>query len=163
MTNHFAALVREQIEYRELLVRITTRDLTLRYKQTLMGFGWAICMPLMNTAIFSVVFTRVAPLDTGIPYPVFAFCGLLAWNWFASSLRFAVSSLTSNANLVTKVYFPRQILPFSAVAVSLGEFLIGSLVPAGLLAYYGIAPGWAIAFLPAIILVQAVFTPGVAP
>ena len=67
MANYFAALVREQIEYRELLVRITARDLTLRYKQTVMGFGWAICMPLMNTAIFSVVFTRVAPLDTGIP------------------------------------------------------------------------------------------------
>ena len=162
MANHLAALVREQIEYRELLVRITARDLTLRYKQTLMGFGWAICMPLMNTAIFSVVFTRVAPLDTGMPYPLFAYCGLLAWNWFASSLRFAVSSLTSNANLVTKVYFPREILPFSAVVVAFIDFVVGSLVLVGLLAYYGIAPGWAIAFLPAIILVQAVFTAGVA-
>src|SRR5919201_5706505 len=108
MANHFAALVREQIDYRELLVRITARDLTLRYKQTLMGFGWAIFMPLLNTAIFSVVFTRVAPMDVGAPYPVFAFCGLLVWNFFASALRFSVTSLTGNPSLVTKVYFPRE-------------------------------------------------------
>src|SRR5216117_2914250 len=146
MPNYFTALVREQIDYRELLVRITARDLTLRYKQTLMGFGWAIFMPLLNTAIFSVVFTRVAPLDTGVPYPVFAYCGLLAWNWFASSLRFAVTSLTSNANLVTKVYFPREILPFSAIAVAFVDFAVGSVVLVGLLAYYGIAPGWSILF-----------------
>jgi ABC-type polysaccharide/polyol phosphate export permease len=162
MPNYFTALVREQIDYRELLVRITARDLTLRYKQTLMGFGWAIFMPLLNTAIFSVVFTRVAPLETGVPYPLFAFCGLLTWNWFASSLRFAVTSLTSNANLVTKVYFPREILPFSAVAVAFVDFAVGSLVLVGLLAYYGIAPGWSILFLPLILLVQAVFTAGVA-
>ena len=162
MPNYFTALVREQIDYRELLVRITARDLTLRYKQTLMGFGWAIFMPLLNTAIFSVVFTRVAPLDTGMPYPVFAFCGLLVWNWFASALRFAVTSLTSNANLVTKVYFPREILPFSAIVVAFVDFAVGSLVLVGLLAYYGIVPGWSIVFLPLIVLVQVVFTAGVA-
>jgi len=162
MPNYFTALVREQFDYRELLVRITARDLTLRYKQTLMGFGWAIFMPLLNTAIFSVVFTRVAPLDTGVPYPLFAFCGLLVWNWFASSLRFAVTSLTSNANLVTKVYFPREILPFSAVVVAFVDFAIGSLVLVALLAYYGIAPGWSILFLPLVVLVQFLFTAGVA-
>src|SRR3954471_16460538 len=104
----------EQAEYRELLVQMTRRDLLLRYKQTIMGFGWAVFMPLVNTAVFSVIFTRVAPIDVGVPYPLFAFSGLLAWNFFASSLRFAVNSLTSNTNLVTKVYFPREIFPFSA-------------------------------------------------
>ena len=98
----------EQWEYRELLVRMTMRDLLLRYKQTVMGFGWAIFMPLVNTAIFSVIFTRVAPIDVGTPYPVFAFCGLVAWNFFASSLRFSVTSLTSNPSLVTQGLLPAR-------------------------------------------------------
>src|SRR6267142_3243265 len=82
-------MVVEQREYRELLVRITARDLLLRYKQTVMGFGWALFMPLVNTAVFSVIFTRVAPIDAGVPYPIFAYCGLCAWNLFASALRVA--------------------------------------------------------------------------
>src|SRR5438270_4692890 len=102
--NNLREVVAEQWEYRELLVRMTLRDLLLRYKQTAMGFGWAIFMPLVNTAVFSVIFTRVAPIDTGMPYPLFAFCGLLMWNFTASSLRFAVGSLTGNSNLVTKVF-----------------------------------------------------------
>ena len=94
-------IVGEQYQFRELLYQMTRRDLLLRYKQTVMGFGWAIFMPLVNTAVFSVIFTRVAPLQTNLPYPLFAYCGLLAWNFSASSLRFAVTSLTSNASLVT--------------------------------------------------------------
>src|SRR5437867_2912316 len=95
----------EQWEYRELLYQMTARDLLVRYKQAVMGFGWAIFMPLVNTVIFSVIFTRVTePLDTGVPYVVFAYAGLLFWNFFASSLRFAVSSLIGNAVLVTKIY-----------------------------------------------------------
>src|SRR2546430_3103268 len=107
--NKLREVIGEQWEYRELLVRMTSRDLLLRYKQTIMGFGWAIFMPLVNTIVFSVIFTRVAPLDTHMPYPLFAYAGLLAWNFSASSFRFAVVSLTSNSNLVTKVYFPREI------------------------------------------------------
>jgi lipopolysaccharide transport system permease protein len=155
-------LVREQLEYRELLVRITARDLLLRYKQTVMGLGWALFMPLLNTAIFGVVFTRVAPVETPVPYPIFAFCGLLAWNWFASSLRFAVTSLSSNANLVTKVYFPREILPFSAVIVGFVDLLVASVVLVAMMAYYGMSPGWAILWLPVVIVVQLLFTAAVA-
>src|ERR671927_4505 len=99
-------MIGEQLEFRELLVTITRRDLMLRYKQTVMGFGWAICTPLLNTIVFSVIFMRVAPLDTPVPYPVFALCGLTAWNFSASALRFASNSLTGNPSLVTKVYFP---------------------------------------------------------
>src|ERR1700682_2669726 len=98
----------EEAEYKELLYQITLRDLKLRYKQTVMGFGWAIFMPLLNTAIFSVIFTRVAPIDTGVPYPVWAYCGLAVWNFFASGVKFATNSLAGNLNLVTKVYFPRE-------------------------------------------------------
>src|SRR5437868_2740077 len=126
--NNLREVVAEQWEYRELLVRMTARDLLLRYKQTVMGFGWAIFMPLVNTAIFSVIFTRVAAIDVGMPYPVYAFCGLVAWNFFSSALRFSVTSLTSNPSLVTKVYFPREIFPFSAVLVSLVDFAVSSLV-----------------------------------
>src|SRR5438067_6186772 len=102
--NNLREVVAEQWEYRELLVRMTRRDLLLRYKQTVMGFGWAIFMPLVNTVVFSVIFMRVAPLDVGMPYPLFAFTGLLAWNFSASSFRFSLTSLTSNTTLVTKVY-----------------------------------------------------------
>src|SRR3954466_9397876 len=107
-------MVQEQAEYRELLLQMTKRDLLLRYKQTIMGFGWAVFMPLVNTAIFSVIFTRVASVATDIPYPLCAYSGLLVWNCFASSLRFSVTSLTGNSSLVTKIYFPREIFPISA-------------------------------------------------
>jgi lipopolysaccharide transport system permease protein len=151
-------LITEQWEYRELLVRMTARDLLLRYKQTIMGFGWAVFMPLVNTAIFSVIFTRVATIDVGAPYPVYAFCGLVAWNFFASSLRFSVTSLTSNPSLVTKVYFPREIFPFSAVLVSLVDFSVALLVLAGVMVYYQVNPGWTVVFVPAVVGVLAIFT-----
>lgn len=155
-------MLAEQVEYRELLLRMTMRDLLVRYKQTVMGFGWAICMPLINTAVFSVIFTRVAPLDTGVPYPIFAYCGLLAWNFHASSLRFAVASLTGNPSLVTKVYFPREIFPFSAVLVSVVDFAVASAVLWALMAYYRIGVSSALAFLPVVVLVHVAFTAGVA-
>ena len=97
---------------------------------------------------------RVAPLDTPVPYPVFAYCGLLAWNFSASALRFAVTSLTANTNLVTKVYFPREIFPFSAVAVSLVDFAVASTVLVAMMVYYGIAPTAAMLLLPVVIAVH---------
>jgi lipopolysaccharide transport system permease protein len=156
------ALFQEQLDYRELLLQMVRRDLLLRYKQTVMGFGWAIFMPLVNTAIFSIVFTRVAPIDTGLPYPLYAYSGLLAWNFMASSLRFAVTSLTGNANLVTKIYFPREIFPFAAVIVALVDAAIGATVLLGLMAWYGVAGGWTILLLPLVVVVHVMFTAGVA-
>ena len=152
----------ELVEYRELLLSLTRRDLLLRYKQTLMGFGWSVLMPVTYMIVFSLIFTRVAKLDTGVPYPVYAYAGLLPWNFFASSLRFAVGSLTSNSTLVTKVYFPREILPFSVILVSFVDFAVGSLVLAGLMAYYGIGPSWTLLLLPIVVLVQVLFTAAVA-
>jgi ABC-type polysaccharide/polyol phosphate export permease len=156
-------MVREQFDYRELLYRLTARDLLLRYKQTAMGFAWAVFMPLVNTAIFSVIFTRVARVDTGgIPYPLYAFCGLLAWNLFAATLRTSVASLTTNVTLVTKVYFPREIFPFSALIVSLVDSAVASLVLVGLMAYYRVGVTPAVLLLPALVVVQGCFTAGVA-
>jgi len=132
-------IISEQIEFRELLYQMTSRDLLLRYKQTAMGLAWALLVPLANTAVFCVVFMRVAPVDTRVPYPLFAYCGLLAWNFTASALRFAVTSLTANTNLVTKVYFPREIFPFSAVAVSFVDSIVAATVLVALLWFYRIA------------------------
>ena len=154
-------LLREQLDYRELLLQVTMRDLRLRYKQTVMGFGWAVFMPLVNTAVFSVIFTRVAPIDTGVPYPLFAFCGLLVWNFFSSTLRFAVNSLTGNIPLVTKVYFPREILPLSAMFVALIDQLVGSTVLVALMMYFGVVATPMLVFLPVVLLVQLAFTFGV--
>lgn len=155
-------MVAEQAEYRELLYQLTVRDLKLRYKQTVMGFGWAVFMPLLNTALFSVIFTRVAPLETPTPYPVWAYCGLAAWNFFASGIKFATNSLASNMHLVTKVYFPREVLPISAVVVAAVDFLVSGSVLAALMIWYGVVPGWALLFVPVLMLVQAVFTVAVA-
>jgi lipopolysaccharide transport system permease protein len=160
--NDLREMVLEQFEFRELLYQMTARDLVLRYKQTAMGFGWALLMPLLNTAIFSIVFMRVAPVRTRVPYPLFAFCGLLVWNFTASALRVAVTSLTANTNLVTKVYFPREIFPFSAVAVSLVDFGVASTVLVAMMAYYHVPPRLTLTLLPAIILVQAAFTTAMA-
>jgi lipopolysaccharide transport system permease protein len=151
-------MVSEQIEFRELLVQMTIRDLLIRYKQSLMGFGWAIFMPLLNTLLFSIVFTRVTRVETPVAYPLFAYLGLTAWNLTASALRFSALSLTSNSSLVTKVHFPREVFPFSAVLVSLVDALVASVVLAGLMFYYG-APLHSTALLvPAILAVQIVFT-----
>jgi lipopolysaccharide transport system permease protein len=148
----------EQWSYRELLMRMTSRDLVLRYKQTVMGFGWAVFMPLVNTAIFSVIFTRVTTVDVGVAYPVYAFSGLVLWNFFASSLRFAVSSLTSNPSLVTKVYFPREIFPFSAVLVSLVDLAVALVVLGAVMAWYHVGVGWPLVALPLVVLAAVMFT-----
>jgi ABC-type polysaccharide/polyol phosphate export permease len=152
----------EQVRFKGLLYEMTRRDLLLRYKQTVMGFGWAIFMPLVNTAVFSVIFTRVAVIETPVPYPVFAYCGLFTWNFFASSLKFSVTSLTSNTTLVTKVYFPREIFPFSAIIVSLVDFAVASLVLIALMAWYGIVPSSAALLLPVVLVVHVAFTAGIA-
>ena len=154
-------MVAELVEYRELLTQMTRRDLILRYKQTIMGFGWAVFMPLVNTAVFSIIFTRVAPIDTGVAYPLFAYCGLLAWNFSASSMRFSVNSLVSNLNLVTKVYFPRELFPLSSMLVGVVDLLVGALVLIGLMIYYGIGPSPMLVWLPVVMLVQMIFTMGV--
>jgi len=162
MGSDFREMVAEQVDFRELLYQLTARDLVLRYKQTAMGFAWALLTPLLNTVIFSIVFMRVAPVATRVPYPLFAFCGLLTWNFTASALRFALLSLTANTSLVTKVYFPREIFPFSAVAVSLADFGVAATVLVGMLAYYHIPPSPVLLLLPLVVAVHATLTAALA-
>lgn len=155
-------MIEEQSRYRDLLVQMTRRDLLLRYKQTAMGVAWATVMPLVNTALFSVIFTRVARVDVQIPYPLFAFMGLLAWNFFASSLKFSSVSLTGNLALVTKVYFPREIFPLSAVLVCMVDTLVASVVLIALMGYYHVFTPATLPWLPLVMAVHVAFTIGCA-
>jgi ABC-type polysaccharide/polyol phosphate export permease len=154
-------MVHEQTEFHELLWQMVRRDLLLRYKQTVMGFGWAIFMPLVNTVVFTVIFARAAHVTVDMPYPLFAYTGFLFWNLLAAALRAAVTSLTGNTNLVTKVYFPREIFPFSAVIVAVVDSLVGGVVIVGMLIYYKIPVSGTILFLPILLIVQLIFTAAV--
>ncbi len=155
-------IVAELIEFHELAYEITRRDLRLRYKQTVMGLCWAICIPVVNMLLFSMVFTRIVRIETGYPYAIFAYTGLLPWTLFAASLRFAASSVTGSAGLIRKVYFPREILPYSAILVCLVDFLVAALVLVGLLVYYRIAVQWTALLVPALLIVQLILTAGIA-
>ncbi len=145
--------LRELWQYRELLYFLTWRDVQVRYKQTALGVAWAVLQPLLTMLIFSVVFGRLANLPSdGLPYPVFSFAALLPWQLFSGALTRAGTSLVGSANLLTKVYFPRLIIPFSAVAAGLVDFAIAFLVLIVLLAYYGITPGVEILWVPVLVL-----------
>jgi lipopolysaccharide transport system permease protein len=144
--------------YRELLFLFAWRDATVRYKQSVVGVAWAVLQPLLMVLIFTVVFGRFAGLPSeGVPYSVFALCGLLPWNYFARALSDSSNSLVGSAHLVTKVYFPRLILPLSRVFSGLIDFAITFLLLLGFLAWYRIVPARAIVFLP-VFIVFAILT-----
>jgi lipopolysaccharide transport system permease protein len=153
-TRGLAALqLRALWEYRELLGFLVWRDVKVRYKQTALGVAWIILQPLVSMVIFTVLFGYLlqAPSD-GAPYAVFAYAGLLPWNYFAGSLTRASQSLVGSANLITKVYFPRLVIPISGVLGGLVDFGVASLVLAGLMALYRIPPTVHIIWLPAFLL-----------
>ncbi len=133
----------------ELLLFLTWRDIKVRYKQALLGVSWAVLQPLLTMIVFSVVFGRLAGLDSeGVPYPLFSLAALLPWQLFAGALQRAGGSLVGNANLMTKVYFPRLVIPLAAVGACLFDFLISIVLMAGLMVFYGVPPSWAILALP---------------
>lgn len=145
--------LREVWEYRELLVFLTWRDIKVRYAQAVLGATWAILQPLLTMVIFSVVFGNFAKLPSdGIPYPVFSYVALLPWQLFAGALQRAGTSLVGNSNLLTKVYFPRLVIPMSAVAAGLVDFAIAFIVLLGLMFFYNIQLTWAVLVLPFLIL-----------
>jgi len=133
--------LRELWDYRELLYFFSWRDIKVRYKQTTIGIAWAVFQPLITMVIFSVFFGRLAEIPSdGVPYPIFVFIGLLFWQFFSGSLSDTSNSLVSNQAIVTKVYFPRLILPISAVIVKMVDFLIASVILIGLMIYYHFTP-----------------------
>jgi ABC-2 type transport system permease protein/lipopolysaccharide transport system permease protein len=160
LARDFHEIIAELRDYRELLWLMTRRDIVIRYRKAVLGFGWAIFTPVVNMVVFTIVFNRVAKIQTDVPYPVFAYAGLLPWNLFSSSLRAAIGSLLSNKGLVTKVYCPRELFPLSGILVAGVDFLVGGTVLALLMAYYSIVPTWTILFLPVVLLVQLMFTTG---
>ena len=143
--------------YRELLLFQAIRDIRVRYKQTVLGAAWAILQPVMTMVVFSIFFGKLAGVPSdGIPYPIFTFCALLPWQLFTHALTHSSNSLVDNADVLTKVYFPRLILPFSAVIAGLVDFAIAFVVMIGLMVYYNMLPGWAVITLPLFSLLAVV-------
>jgi lipopolysaccharide transport system permease protein len=135
--------------YRELLIFQAIRDIKVRYKQTLLGAAWAILQPVLTMVVFTIFFGKLAGVPSdGIPYPIFTFSALLPWQLFAYALTHSSNSLVDNAHVLTKVYFPRLILPLAALIAGLVDFTIAFLVMGGMMLYYGIFPGWALITLP---------------
>ncbi|HEX3086608.1 MAG TPA: ABC transporter permease [Pyrinomonadaceae bacterium] len=149
-------------DYRELLYFLTWRDVKVRYKQTLLGAAWAILQPLLTMLVFTLLFGRLGGIQTGpIPYPLFAFGGLLIWTFFSNSVANSGNSLVGSSNLITKIYFPRMIIPTAAVGAGLVDFGLAFLIQIVLMAYYRVHLTWAILMTPVLLLVAALLAVGV--
>ena len=135
--------------YRELFCILAWRDISVRYKQTIIGVLWAVLRPLLTMTIFVVVFSKIAKLPSeGVPYPIFVFAAMLPWTFFSSSFSDASNSLIGNASLISKVYFPRLIIPVASIVVSLVDFAISFCLLIVLMAWYSYWPSWQIITLP---------------
>jgi len=153
---------KELWEYRDLFFFLVWRDIKVIYKQTVMGFSWAIVRPVFSMIVFSVVFGRLAKVPSdGIPYPIFSYVALLPWTYFATAMTSSTGSLIANAGMLTKVYFPRIIIPFTPVLAGLVDFAIAFSVLAVLMFWYGIAPTWNILFLPLLIVLMILTASGI--
>ena len=140
--------------YRELFYFLAWRDILVRYKQTVIGLAWALIRPFLTMVVFVFVFSKLAKLPSeGAPYPILVFAALLPWQFFANAFTEAGNSLISNANMISKVYFPRLVVPASAVIVSFVDFLISGMILVGLMIWYGFAPDWRIITLPLFIFI----------
>ncbi len=145
--------LRDLWEYRELLGFLVWRDVKVRYKQTALGVLWVVLQPLLTMAVFSVFFGRLAKVPSdGIPYPVFAFCGLLPWQLFSHSLLESGNSLVANQNLITKVYFPRLVIPLATILAGLVDFAIGFALLVGFMAVFHVTLAPAVLLLPVFLL-----------
>lgn len=138
--------------YRELFYFLAWRDILVRYKQTVIGIAWALIRPFLTMLVFTVVFGKLAKLPSeGVPYPILVFAAMLPWQFFSNALSEASNSLVGNANLISKVYFPRLIIPASSVITSFVDFLISGIILVGLMVWYQFMPSWRIIYLPVFI------------
>src|ERR1051325_3570055 len=153
---------RDLWRYRELFYVLAWRDIAVRYKQTIIGLAWALLRPFITMVVFSIVFGRIAnlPSDGTAPYPLMVFAGMLPWSFFSSGLTEASNSLIGNANLISKVYFPRLIVPIASVVVAFIDFLISFVILIGLMAWYSAVPSWHIALLPVFVIFGFIATIG---
>ena len=151
------------IQFRELLYIWALRELKVRYKQSLLGAAWAVLQPLSLMIVFSVIFTSFVKIPTnGVPYPIFSYSALMPWTFFLTSITMAVSSLTQNINLVTKIYFPREVLPLAIVGAAFIDFLVGALVLVSMMLFYRVPITWSLVLFPIIVIVQIALTVGIA-
>jgi lipopolysaccharide transport system permease protein len=141
--------------YRELFYFLAWRDLLVRYKQTVIGIAWAVLRPFLTMVVFTIVFGKLAglPSEGGAPYPIMVFAAMLPWQFFANALSESSTSLVGNANLISKVYFPRMIIPASSVITSFVDFLVSSALLAAMMFWYQFVPGWRLLTLPFFIAV----------
>jgi lipopolysaccharide transport system permease protein len=147
--------------YRELFLFLAWRDILVRYKQTIFGIAWSVVRPLLTMLTFVVVFNKVAKLESGdTPYPIFVLAGLIPWQLFASALADSSNSLIGNANLISKTYFPRMVVPISSMVVTLVDFTISFSLLIITMCYYAYLPSWKIIFLPAFLLIAFVTAAG---
>jgi homopolymeric O-antigen transport system permease protein len=148
--------------YRELLFFLTWRDVKVRYKQTALGAAWAILQPLFMMLIFTLFFGRLAGVgSSGIPYPLFALAGLVPWTFFSNAITTSGNSLVGSSNLITKVYFPRLLVPAAAMLAGLVDFALAFAMFVVLMVYYGVLPTVQVLFLPVLVLLTALFALGV--
>jgi lipopolysaccharide transport system permease protein len=153
---------REIWAFRELIYFFVWRDIKVRYKQTAIGAAWAVLQPFMTMVVFSLFFGKLAKMDShGLPYPIFYYSALLPWMYFATALQSATSVVVDQQQVITKVYFPRLILPISAVMAGLVDFAISFVVFLGMMVYYRTAPGWTIILFPAFLLLAVATALGV--
>ncbi len=154
--------LRELWEHRELLYILVWRDIKVRYKQTLIGAAWAVLQPLAAMIIFTLFLGRLAKVPSdGLPYPLFTYAGLLLWQFFARALTEASTSLVANERIVTKVYFPRMLLPASVVLAGLVDFLVATGLLVALILYYGRTPDWTVAAAPVFVALAVILALGV--
>src|ERR1700722_3232537 len=140
-------------QYRELLFFLTWRDIKVRYKQTALGAAWAIIQPLFTMLAFTLFFGRLAKVPSdGIPYPLFSYTALLPWQLFAYALTESSNSVVANERLITKVYFPRLVVPLSSILAGLLDFFIAFILVIGMMVWYGVRPSWALVTLPLFVL-----------
>lgn len=153
---------RDLWRYRELFYVLAWRDVAVRYKQTVIGAAWAVIRPFLTMVIFTVVFGRIAklPSDGTAPYPLMVFAGMLPWTFFSTALSDASGSLIGNSNLISKVYFPRLIVPSATVVVAFVDFLISFAILVGMMVWYRFLPGWQLALLPLFVLLAAIASIG---
>ena len=152
---------RDLWNYRELFYFLTWRDLTVRYKQTAIGIAWAVVRPLLTMVVFTIVFGRIAGLPSGgVPYPLLIFAAMLPWQFFSTALIDSAGSLAENTNIITKIYFPRMIVPISTVMASLVDLLVSAVLLAIMLAYYGVLPGVRVLLLPLFVGIAAAAATG---
>ncbi len=156
------AHARELWHHRELLLLVTQREIKVRYKQTALGAAWAVLQPLSLMMVFSFFFSLFAKMETGgVPVPLFYYTGLLPWTFFATSLSFAIPSLITNSNIITKIYFPREIIPLASILAAFIDFLVASLIYIFMLIWFRVPPSWNWLWVVPLLLVQLVFTAGV--